>query len=393
MADGALHEYREQVGKCAACGNSPVNHLESYINNTLTVWSSGFGGRVSALVNRIEPWIYKAFAGLPCSRFSKDVSQAVTYRSQVVWEEAVRRGIDMEQLVFFGMPTEIYRARRNGPWRYFQSLPVSQREAAWDWIDDKYRLKRQLQEAGISTPRAIAVTTLPEALAAMRALDSAVVVKPRIGSRGRHTTVNVRTEQELSDAFRSAKQLCRYVVIEEYLEGSVCRATVVGGKLAGFFQAFPPRIVGDGIFSIKDLVAEANARKPERVQDIVLREEHEQFLARLGYSLGSVLPQGRVVALTHRTGRLFGGRTRELFGSEHAALRASVERAAQALHAPIVGFDLIMPEPELDPLTQRWGIIEANSVPYIDIHYLPLEGQPSAVARQVWDYAEEQAAL
>jgi D-alanine-D-alanine ligase-like ATP-grasp enzyme len=393
MAEMALHEYREHEGKCAACGNSPVNHLESYVNNTLSVWSGGLGGRVGALANRIEPLFYRMIAGLPCSRFSKDVSKAVTYRSQVVWEEALRRGIEMEQLVFFGMPTEVYRARRSGPWRYFQSLPISQRDAAWDWIDDKYRLKRQLQGAGIATPHAIAVTTLVEALSAMKALDSAVVVKPRIGSRGRHTTVNVRTEAELADAFRSAKQLCRYVVIEEYLEGSVCRATVVGGKLAGFFQAFPPRVVGDGIFSIRDLVAEANARKPERVQDIVLRDEHEQFLSRLGYTAGSVLPLGTVVALTHRTGRLFGGRTRELFGAEHQALRAAVERAAQALHAPIVGFDLIVPEPELHPDGQRWGIIEANSVPYIDIHYLPLEGEPSIVARQVWDLAEAEARL
>lgn len=391
MAEGGLHEYREKVGTCADCGNSPVNHLESYINNTLTVWSGGFGGKVGGIVNRIEPWFYRMLARLPFSRFSKDVTRSVTYRSQVVWEEALRRGIVMEQLIFFGMPTEIYRARRSGRWQYFQSLPVSQKESSWDWIDDKYRLKRLLQEAGIPTPRAIPVTNYTQARAALRSLDTAVVVKPRIGSRGRHTTVNVRTEEELREAFNSAKQLCRYVVIEEYFEGSICRATVVGGKLAGFFQAFPPRVVGDGIFSIRDLVAEANARKPERVQDIALGAEHERFLSRLGYTTGSVLPEGRVVALTHRTGRLFGGRTRELYGAEHPALRAMVEHAAQALHAPIVGFDLVMPEPELDPSGQRWGIIEANSVPYIDIHYLPLEGTPSIVAKQVWDLAEEDA--
>ncbi|HVU75845.1 MAG TPA: ATP-grasp domain-containing protein, partial [Candidatus Paceibacterota bacterium] len=260
MAEGGLHEYREKTGTCADCGNSPVNHIESYINNTLTVWSGGFGGTMGAVVNWIEPLFYRFLASLPFSRFSTDVTKAVTYRSQVVWEEALRRGIEMQQLVFFGMPTEIYRARRDGRWHYFQSLPVSQREAGWDWIDDKYRLKRLLSEAGIPTPRAVAVTNFPQALAAMRSMETAVVVKPRIGSRGRHTTVNVRTEAELQEAFRSAKRLCRYVVIEEYMEGSICRATVVDGKLAGFFQAFPPRVVGDGIFSIRDLVAEANAR-------------------------------------------------------------------------------------------------------------------------------------
>jgi D-alanine-D-alanine ligase-like ATP-grasp enzyme len=62
-----------------------------------------------------------------------------------------------------------------------------------------------------------------------------------------------------------------------------------------------------------------------------------------------------------------------------------MERAARALQTPLVGFDLIIPDPERDPDAQTWGVIEANSLPYIDLHYLPLEGTPSNVAASVWD--------
>ena len=169
----------------------------------------------------------------------------------------------------------------------------------------------------------------------------------------------------------------------------MCRGTVVGGKLEGFFQAYPPRVTGDGHSTIAMLVAGENARKPERVQSIVLTGEHRAFLARSGYTPDTILTRGLTIPLTHRTGRLFGGHTRELLGHEHPRLRAHLERAAALLKAPIVGFDLIIDDPESDPDTQRWGIIEANSVPYIDLHYLPLTGTPSRVAVSVWDYVEK----
>ncbi len=390
-----MREYREKASACADCGNSPVNHFESYWSHTFSVWfgsitgSAFLQGTSRFLARLFEPIIFRTFASLPGVSFSHDPNRAVTYRSQVIWEEAARRGIDMEQMIFFGRPTELYRARIHGAWRYFQSLPLfAGLDTAVDWIDDKFRLKEELTKAGIATPRARSLTTARAADRALDEIGTPVVVKPREGSRGRHTTVNVRTRVQMREAFAIAQRLCRYVVVEEYLSGSVCRATVVGGKLVGFFQAQPPTVVGDGVSSIRVLVDLQNAQRPERVGEIMLNHEHERFLARLGCTFDTVLPLGAVVSLTHRTGRLFGGRTRELLGSEHPKLRAYAERAAGLLSAPVVGFDLIIPNPEEDPDLQRWGIIEANSLPYIDLHYLPLEGQPSIVARDVWNYVE-----
>jgi cyanophycin synthetase len=73
----------------------------------------------------------------------------------------------------------------------------------------------------------------------------------------------------------------------------------------------------------------------------------------------------------------------------HPKLREYLERAAAALGVPIVGFDLIIKDPEGDPEIQEWGIIEANSLPFIDLHYLPLHGEPSNVAAHVWDLWNE----
>ena len=407
MIDGTPHEFKDKPSACADCGNSPVNHFEAYVSHTLSVWSSraakkrraGMFGAFRTLSDRLyailEPIFFVLLSHVPGAHFSHDVSKARTYRSQVIWEEAMRRGIHMEQLVFFKLYTDIYRAKIRGSWNYFISIPIPPERAndSAAWMDDKFLLKDALRSVGVASPHIVSVTSLQAALREFYELRP-VVVKPQSGSRGRHTTVNVTTEQELTAAFKSAQKLCRYVAIEHYIEcGSVCRATVIGGKLAGFFQAHPPRVLGDGRSTVAELIAQQNAQKPDRVQNIVLTEEHRRFMSRAGYSESSVLPLGFALALTQRTGRLFGGYTRELLGREHPKLRAYMEKAAAALGTPLVGFDLMIPDPERDPDEQSWGVIEANSLPYIDLHYLPLEGTPSNVAAAVWDLWNDRGAI
>ena len=395
-------EYKEKAGECAACGNSPVRHTPIWCNATLSVYFSMLGrdflGNGSGMLGGLDKYVrllsemideimFRFFAVFGFVRYEREVTKAATYRSQVIWEEAVRRGISMEQVIFFGRAIDNYRAQIAGRWIYFTSIPIksSQPQSAYFWIDDKYLLKRALDTLGIAVPAYVSVTTLAQAHLAFERIGGTVIVKPRSGSRGRHTTTFVRTHAELDRAVMSAKQLCHFVSIERHLEGSVCRGTVIDGKLAGFFKADPPQIEGDGKSTITELIAQKNARRPERVQDIVLRDEHHAFLERQGYTVDTVLPRAIIATLSHRTGRLFGGETRELLDTVHPAIRLSLEYAAQGLRVPVVGFDLIIRNPEIDPTEQEWGIIEANSLPFIDLHYLPLYGTPSNPAAQVWD--------
>lgn len=398
MTEGAPHEYKEQRGTCIACGNSPVRHFEHYVSNTLAVWTAQSQIRNGGVFSRVSKWLerifdsleqpfLRLFGAMPFAKFSDDVSKANTYRSQVIWEEAARRGIPMQQLVLFGRTTEVYRAHILGNWFFFQSLPVPARlrSVHAGWLDDKYLLKQALRSANIPSPVSISSKNTKEALAAFELIGGPVVVKPRSGSRARHTTVGISELGDISSAFVTAQQLCRYVVIEQYLVGPVCRATVVGGKLVGFFEGRAPEVVGDGRATIAELIERKNAGRHERVQPIELNEEYRDFLSRKGISEDSVVESGHTVALTHRTGRLFGGTTREILGKEHPKLRAHIERAAAMLGGGVVGLDLIIENAERDPDEQQWGIIEANSLPYIDLHYLPLEGTPSNVAADVWD--------
>lgn len=393
-------EYKEQIGACSECGNSPTSHFGTLCIASIDVWGASLayhGSRmqpfrfVFALIRQLgsvlEQLNNRLSYRLGIIRSGHEVAKARSYRSQVVWEEACRRAIPMEQMVFFGSHSDVYRAHLKGEWFYFESLPIPDhhRHEAYLWMDDKYRLNTVLRAAGIPVPYLASVRTERAALAAFKETNGRAVVKPRAGTRGRHTTTNIRNEDALRAAFTNAKKLCSHVCVTRHLEGSICRGTVVSGVLVGFFQADPPRLIGDGVSTIDELVEKKNKDRHERVQPILLREEHDAYVRRAGYTRESVLSKDESLDLTHRTGRLFGGETRELLESVHPKLRGYIERAARVLEVPIVGFDLIIKDPEADPDTQEWGIIEANSLPFIDLHYLPLYGEPSHVAAHVWN--------
>lgn len=385
-------------GRCAACNDSPVAHMPTYIASSIEAWLSDhalprfvsgdlFLRVRSALADIVLGGFVEGAIVLRMASMSRNRELACTYRSQVVWEEAARRGIDMEQLFIFGKPTEIYRARVHGRRIYFQSIPVPDEltNKQFDRLDDKLHFKQMLRDNGIAVSGAHVATSADEAGAIFESLRKPVVVKPRIGTRARHTTTNIWTREEFDAAFDLAKQLCAYILIEEHYMGAVSRATVVAGNLEGFLHMLPARITGDGEHSIAQLIAHQNATRPERVADIVLDAEHLAYIARSGYTTDSVLDAGTTIDLSRRTGRFEGGATHEIRDRVHPKLRAYVESAARILRTPLVGFDIIVPDPEADPDTQRWGFLEANSLPYIDLHYFPLEGEPSPVAAAVWN--------
>lgn len=313
-----------------------------------------------------------------------DIERTLSHRSRLLWEEARRRSIDTKQLFVFGLPTDIYAVtERDGDRTFYQSIPFPDLSGENADMDDKVAFKRMLEARKIPVPRSRSVMHYHSA---KKALDEfgIVCVKPQSGSNGRHTFPYVRTEEELRSAFKSAKELCLLVSIEEHLEGNLARATCVGGTMHGFLESAYPTVTGDGFSTVRELVARANAEKPEGVDDILLTDAHMGYIRRRGYEFGDILPAGVPLQLTYRAGASSGGRNTEHGRSIHPSFLPYIEEAARATGLPIVGFDLIIPDPTAPADSQQWGFIEANSLPWIDLHATPLYGTPVDLSPHVW---------
>jgi hypothetical protein len=351
-----------------------------------------------------------------------------------LWEEAEKRGIEMREVLLFGRAVDTYVAVKKYPSSFinypspteikdkgltivFNGLP---RPAGYtnkwlDLMDDKWLFKKvmlknslpvpagascrdfgqaekiflQIQKSEIQNPKSD-LSAIASAAAEINSIPEivnpkAVIVKPRSGSRGRHSTTFVYSAEDLKKAFKIAKQLCYWVMVEEQLFGPVYRATVINGHLAGVLRGDPPFITGDGSSSIASLIEQKNRQPHPGVKNIAADSSCEVFLSRQNLKLSTVLEKGRAVNLSEKIGVNYGGSSSEDFEICHPDNKELFLRAALVLGDPIVGFDFIIPDITKSYKDQRTGFIEVNSLPFINLHHDPLLGRPRNAASLVWD--------
>ncbi len=385
--------------KCLYCGNNPVHHKMTYLSQSIGTLSLPLVLTIDSFVspklfilvhNTLATWWMASLEFFHFISFQNDEMKACGDRSRVIWEEAQRRGILMQQMVIANKPLEQYRAYIKGRWYYFTSipLPLHTNRSAYMWMDSKVRLKKEFQRKGVRVPQGGPAHSLKEGLAIFNRIQKPVIVKPESGSRGRHSLTNLKTEAEFVHAFKIAQQLCYSVVVEEHLVGSVYRGTYVGGEIAGVLRGDPPRVTGNGKTTIAELIEEKNTYKPERIQDVVISKVVIEFLCKQGYTLETVLPVGTTIDIIEKVGLSYGGDSAEEISIVHPKLLQELKKAGDVLGVPVVGFDFISEDITKDPDTIRWGIIEANSMPFIDLHHFPRTGTPINVAAKVWDLWE-----
>ena len=321
--------------------------------------------------------------------FNTDLANISASRGQVLFIEALARGWKIESLILYGKPADIYRiVLPNGKKLFFDGLPRPSlhESTAVSWMDDKALLKQALREAGIPVPKGGSFSSWIQAKQYFAHSGGPLIVKPRLGSRGRHTTTNITKSSDLEKAFMIAKQMGHFVIIEEHLFGSVYRATLIDGVLVGVLAGDPPRITGDSIKTIRELIEIKNRKRDKRVSEVIVSDGLLSFLERQGHALDDILDAGKTIDLSEKIGLAYGGKSREVTPEIHPKLRVELERAAKVINDPVLGFDFITEDISSDPESTCWGIIECNAVPFINLHHDPLEGEPINVAGKLWDY-------
>lgn len=390
----------EKKPKCIYCGNNPVPHWMYWYNESLNILLTPLR---QALLYNIFTRNFKKIGldgllarillstaevlGIISRR--KNLRECKVRRAQVLWEEAEKRGIEMQELLLFGKPIDTYVAHKKNAATeniIFSGLPRPAKYTnPWlDLMDDKWLFKKRLLENGLPVPAGGSAGNFREALKIFNSVNKPVIVKPRSGSRGRHSTTFVYSETDLKKAFKIAQQLCHWVMVEEQLSGPVYRATVIGYDLAGVLRGDPPQIIGDGQLTIKELIKLKNQNKPKGVCDIVPDSSMERFLLRQNYSFSFVPKNGQSINLSEKIGVNYGGSSSEDFEICHPDNIKLFINAAKLLGDPLVGFDFIIPDITKSYKQQKCGFIEVNSLPFINLHHDPLFGNPRNAASFVW---------
>lgn len=250
--------------------------------------------------------------------------------------------------------------------------------------EDKHLTKAILKRAGVRTPVGIVAeksqTALIEQFLA-RHPGKRFVVKPQDGSLSRGVSANISAD-EVRDLV--VKRSDARLMIEEYISGRECRATIVNGRCIAVSWRKRPVVVGDGISTIRQLIlvyrARLGASNPHWDQ---LKDEGgiSQFLARANLQLSSVIERGARVVLSNTAEGCIHHDVTDLIPPE---VRLQLEKAAGAVGLPICGIDMIVEGGRVA------CILELNQRPYIGAHSFPTShetaGQGNAVAEAIVDF-------
>ncbi|WP_437620648.1 cyanophycin synthetase [Sorangium sp. So ce1151] len=300
--------------------------------------------------------------------------------TRAVVNAAERRGIPWsrlndESLIVFG-----YGKHR----RFVQATTsCTTSSVAVEVAGDKQLTKELLARAGLPAPKGVVVRTAGEAARALGELRAPVVVKPLDGNQGKGVSLNLRTEEQVREAFEIARQHRSRVLVEEMVSGRNYRVLVVNGRVVAASERLPAHVVGDGQHTVAELV-ELENRNPLRASGhngvltkIVVDDVVRAGLAKQGRSLDEVPAAGERFFLRESVNLSTGGIARDVTDEIHPDTARMCERAARAIDLDICGIDLVA-EDIAKPLG-RGAIIELNAAPGIRMHEHPSEGKPRDV--------------
>ena len=387
---------QEDKNYCKDCGGAQVNHHMIYISVLI-------GALVEPWTNwasRIIPENSFDFMGAPMTKILNYLHLGrITYkpesddsgRTQVIWEEAINRNIDMYEFRLFGIGHDLFVSNYKGDKRFFDVLPRPKDydPKGLEWMDNKNEMKKHFIKNDIKVANGDITYSLKKGLEIFRKLQKPVITKPNLGSRSRHTTTHITTEDEFAIAFKKARQLSPWVMIEEELTGYVFRGMLIGGKFTACLRREPEDVIGDGIHTIRELVDIENKnplRQGPIFHHLCTGNEEENELHFWKHSWDTIPKKDEIITLGQKTSRAVGGGITDVTDDMHPDNIVLLEKLAAVLNDPLIGVDFIMNDVSISWKDQsKCGIIECNSAPFIDLHHHPLVGKPRNVAGALWD--------
>jgi cyanophycin synthetase len=310
--------------------------------------------------------------------------------TSAILEEAAARDIPYIRL-------NQYSLVQLGQGRYQQRIRATMTSRtsalAVDIAGDKALTNQLLSSVGLPVPQSHTVRTEDDAVAMARRIGYPVVVKPLDGNHGRGVGIDLRDEAAVRAHFPVAREESRrgIVVVESFIVGNDYRCLIIGGKMAAIAERVPAHVIGDGQHTIAELVEITNA-DPRRgvghekvLTRIVVNEQALELVAKQGYTMDSVPPEGEMVKLALTGNMSTGGISIDRTFDAHPENVEIAEEAARLIGLDVAGIDFICPDISAPVRETGGAICEVNAAPGFRMHTHPTVGEPQYIAKPVVD--------
>jgi cyanophycin synthetase len=301
-------------------------------------------------------------------------------------DAALTRGIPVRRLTAGSLVQLGWGSKQ----RKILAAATSQTSAiAEDIVQDKNLTCRLLREVGLPVPLGRPVDSADEAWTAALEIGLPVVVKPLDGNQGRGVALNLTTREQVNAAFDAASQESNSIIVERFTQGEDYRVLIIGRQFVAASRRKPAHVIGDGVHSVNQLIAEANldprraaghaaALSKIRIDAVALGVLSEQ-----GLSPDSLPEKGRTVLIRRNANLSTGGTAVDCTDEVHPSIRAAAIEAAQTVGLDICGIDIVAIDISQALSEHNGVIIEINARPGLRMHLYPSEGQSRDVGEAV----------
>ena len=303
-------------------------------------------------------------------------------------EEAESRGIPWIRLNKYSLCQLGYGANQK---RIQATVTSETSNIGVDIACDKEETKFLLEQAEIPVPGGRIIRTEERLKQVVDRLGFPLVTKPVDGNHGRGITVEINTWEEALAGFNAAKKVSRRVIVERQIKGEDFRLLVINNKLVAAAKRSPAHVIGDGKQSVQQLINEVN-KDPRRgyghektLTQISINNLTKTIIAAEGYSLDSILEEGKKLVLKDTANLSTGGTAEDVTEKVHPVNLFMAERISKIIGLDICGID-IMTTDISKPLSETGGaVLEVNAGPGFRMHLSPTTGLPRNVAAPVID--------
>lgn len=254
---------------------------------------------------------------------------------------------------------------------------------------DKELTKALLHRAFLPVPNGCVVSDRASLWTQAQRIGTPVVVKPQKGNQGRGVSVDLATQEAVEAAYDGATALSPEVLLEKHIAGNDYRLLVVGDKLVAAARREPPKVTGDGVLSIRELVARENTN-PLRGDDhstvlskIPLDDIALEILRDQGLTPESVVEAGRGVSLRGNGNLSTGGTATDVTDDVHPLVAKMAVQAAKIVGLDIAGIDFVAPNVSSAPSESGGAIVEVNAAPGLRMHLEPSAGKGRPVGEAI----------
>ncbi|WP_432205615.1 bifunctional glutamate--cysteine ligase GshA/glutathione synthetase GshB (plasmid) [Cetobacterium somerae] len=323
------------------------------------------------------PYTLKGFEGLELS-------------TQILLKAAIKNGVKFEIL---DRDENFISLEKNGKIEYVKQATKTSLDSYVTMLimENKVVTKKVLEKEGIIVPEGKNYFNIDEAKRDYRKYRGGIVIKPKSTNFGLGITIfkDKFSKEDYEKALEIAFKEDNSILIEKFVKGKEYRILIINDEVAGILHRVPANIKGDGIRSIKELVAEKNLDPLRGVgyktplEKIKLEDPEKLFLKGQGLTIEDIPKKDNVIYLRENSNISTGGDSLDYTDEILDIYKEIAVKASKAVGAKICGVDMMIEDINNSNPNENYSIIELNFNPAIHIHCYPYKGKNRNIGEKI----------